>query len=111
MRSVARGTFFCMLDNRFRNLNRYYVRSLSHDPMARPSHRVTKIYMLPLIIIFREITNTDEPMKKYLDDIKDGLSKIKPTVWDNMQRKVSILISTTSTVADFHVILFSQVES
>ena len=47
----------------------------------------------------------EEQLKRYLDDIKDGLLKIKPTIWDNMQRKVSILISSTSTVADFQVTL------
>jgi hypothetical protein len=78
-----------------------------HYLMTQWHAQATTYLLLPLITYNYLNTKSehiaDESMRKYLDDIKDGLSKIKPTVWDNMQRKVSILISTTSTVADFQV--------
>eukprot|EP01114_Cavostelium_apophysatum_P008475 TRINITY_DN2099_c0_g1_i1.p1 TRINITY_DN2099_c0_g1~~TRINITY_DN2099_c0_g1_i1.p1 ORF type:complete len:934 (-),score=252.92 TRINITY_DN2099_c0_g1_i1:24-2825(-) len=41
-----------------------------------------------------EKTTADDDNRKFLNDIKDALAKFKKTLWDDIQRKVSAVLST-----------------
>ena len=44
-----------------------------------------------------ENSDADEEYKKFLDELKEGLIKMKTQIWSNMQTRLSIMLSAFDT--------------
>ncbi len=120
MWGTPRAVFPILFDNYARSTLRYHVWTVL-DGSVDGQIRIVSFYLdlyictyisvqvlfitpltKPVIYLIDRTLKDEEENRKYIASVRDGLSKLKKQVWDDMQRKVAIMLQA-SKIATFKV--------